>query len=129
MYSVIIHENSQLSYTTTNSFFAQSTRWEILCDCSALVVVLLFDAYANCLQVIWPLLEDTIARFDSGGMKPYWLTPARDKLSALGLLEENALWSAMSSQLFLFCWKNQIEAVRKTEILSGSEWWLVQDYW
>lgn len=79
--------------------------------------------------VIWPLLEDTIARFDSGGMKPYWLTPARDKLSTLGLLGENALWSELSSKLFLFCWKNQVEAVRKTELLSGYEWWLIQDYW
>ena len=72
--------------------------------------------------VIWPLLDDSIGRFNTEtGMKPYWLTPSRDKLAAQGLLSENALWSAMSNKLFLFCWKNQIEAVRKTAMLSGYE--------
>jgi hypothetical protein len=56
------------------------------------------------------------------------LTPALDKLAATGLLGENALWKQRSNQLFLFCWKNKLEAVRKTEKLSGYEWWLIQDY-
>jgi hypothetical protein len=75
------------------------------------------------------MMDDSINSFAEGGMKPYWLTPSRDKLAALGLLGENTVWSAASNKLFLFCWKNQIEAVRKTEMLSGYQWWLIQDYW
>lgn len=72
--------------------------------------------------VIWPLLDDSITQFDETAMKPYWLRPSREKLAAMGLLGENALWSAMSAKLFLFCWKNQVEAVRKTSLISGYEW-------
>ena len=46
-----------------------------------------------------------------------------------GLLGENAMWSASSRRLFLFCWKDKIEAVRKTKRISGYEWWLLQDFW
>ena len=76
----------------------------------------------------FPLLDDEIARFKDN-IKPYWLTPVRGNLTAKGLLQENAVWSRSSSQLFAFCWKNNIEALRKTEQVSGYEWWLLQDFW
>ena len=67
----------------------------------------------------FPLLDDEISRFRDN-IKPYWLTPVRGNLTAKGLLQENAVWSRSSSQLFAFCWKNNIEALRKTEQISGS---------
>ena len=76
----------------------------------------------------FPLLDAEIARF-TDNIKPYWLTPVRGNLSANGLLQENAQWSQASRQLFVFCWKNQLEALRKTEQVSGYEWWLLQDFW
>lgn len=51
------------------------------------------------------------------------------KVTANGLLAENALWSAASNRLYLFCWKDKLEALRKTEKISGYEWWLLQDFW
>jgi len=78
--------------------------------------------------VIWPALDEQIAEF-KGVLKPYWLAPARDHLQKVGLLGENKLWTYNSRQLYLFCWKNSMEALRKTEKISGYEWWLVQDYW
>jgi|EP01047_Picozoa_sp_COSAG01_P102997 hypothetical protein len=43
-----------------------------------------------------------------------------------GLLPENSLWSARSNRLYLFCWKDKMEALRKSEKVSGNEWWLLQ---
>ena len=34
------------------------------------------------------MLEQEIAQFQHA-MKPYWLTPAREKMNAIGLLSEN----------------------------------------
>jgi hypothetical protein len=78
--------------------------------------------------VSWPMLEDQISRFQHN-IKPYWLTPPLAAVTATGLLSENAQWSAASNKLFLFCWKNKLEALRKTEKISGNEWWLLQDFW
>ena len=52
--------------------------------------------------VSWPLLEDQISRFHHN-IKPYWLTPPLAKVKEHGLLAENALWSAKSNRLYLFC--------------------------
>ena len=76
----------------------------------------------------WPLLEDQISRFHHN-IKPYWLTPPLAKVKEHGLLAENAMWSAASNRLYLFCWKDKLEALRKTEKVSGNEWWLLQDFW
>jgi hypothetical protein len=78
--------------------------------------------------VSWPLLGDQIGRFVDN-IKPYWLTPPLAAVTQAGLLGENALWSERSNRLYLFCWKDQLEAVRKSEKISGYEWWLLQDYW
>ena len=81
--------------------------------------------------VSWPMLEDEISRF-AHNIKPYWLTPAYNKIASKNssiALSENVLWSAASNRLFLFCWKDKMEALRKTEKISGNEWWLLQDYW
>lgn len=54
--------------------------------------------------VSWPLLDDQISRFVDN-IKPYWLTPARDKLASEAggkLLAENAQWTAASNKLFMY---------------------------
>lgn len=61
--------------------------------------------------VSWPLLEDQISRFHHT-IKPYWLTPPLAAVTAHGLLAENALWSARSNRLFLYCWKDKLEVRR-----------------
>lgn len=78
--------------------------------------------------VSWPLLRDQISRFRDN-IKPYWLTPPLAAVAKAGLLGENEVWSARSNRLYLFCWKDQIEAIRKSEKISGNEWWLLQDFW
>ena len=74
------------------------------------------------------MLDKQIEMFEKhDGVKPFWLTPARDKLQAIGLLGENDAWTARSNALFVYCWKSKVEAVRKTARLSGYEWWLINE--
>lgn len=61
--------------------------------------------------------------------KPFWLTPARDKMAKLGLLGEADLWARNSERLYLLCHKLNIEDLRKNPFASGHQWWLFQDYW
>jgi beta-galactosidase/beta-glucuronidase len=81
----------------------------------------------------FPDVEAQIPRWTGGPMKPWWLTPVRDSLASRGLLggnsseEGGALWAARSNRMFVFAWKDRMEAMRKTEQLSGYEWWLLQD--
>ena len=78
--------------------------------------------------VSWPRLDLQISEF-TDNIRPYWLQPARDHLEQISLLQENDLWWGCSNKLYTFCWKNSLEAVRKTEKISGNEWWLLQDFW
>ncbi len=71
---------------------------------------------------------DAIERF-RGTLKPFWMTAGRDKLQALGLLDEAERWAAASERLYLLCHKANIEALRANPFLSGYHWWLFQDYW
>ena len=70
---------------------------------------------------------------EHGAMKPWWLSPIRDSLASRGLLgngsaqDSGALWAARSNKMYVFAWKDRMEAMRKTEALSGYEWWLLQD--
>ena len=75
------------------------------------------------------MLDRQIARWQRTALKPYWLAGARQRLASLGLQHENALWTAKSQELYLFCWKTTMEEIRKTRQLSGSEWWLLSDYY
>ncbi|MBM4038757.1 MAG: hypothetical protein FJ290_09600 [Planctomycetes bacterium] len=61
--------------------------------------------------------------------KPFWLTPAREKIEKLGLLGEAELWARNSERLYLLCHKLNIEDLRKNPFASGHQWWLFQDYW
>ena len=61
--------------------------------------------------------------------KPFWLTPAREKMQKLGLLGEAELWARNSERLYLLCHKLNIEDLRKNPFASGHQWWLFQDYW
>jgi len=61
--------------------------------------------------------------------KPFWLTPAREKMAKLGLLGEAELWARNSERLYLLCHKLNIEDLRKNPFASGHQWWLFQDYW
>ena len=49
--------------------------------------------------VSWPMLDEEIGRFQHA-MKPYWLTPAREKMNAISLLSENQLWTEHSNALY-----------------------------
>ena len=70
-------------------------------------------------------------------MKPWWLTSVRDSLASRGLLGSNAsyaedtgaVWAARSARMYMFAWNDRMEAMRKTNELSGYEWWLLQDFW
>jgi len=71
---------------------------------------------------------DQIALFQHN-FKPFWLEPARAKLEKLGLLGEAGLWARNSERLYLLCHKLNIEDLRKNPLISGHQWWLLQDYW
>ena len=79
----------------------------------------------------YPRLQSLIAEFESTGtaIRPFWLTPARDKLNASGLLDQVDAWATASEQLYVLCWKIDIEDQRHNSMLSGYTWWLIQDYW
>ena len=64
--------------------------------------------------------------FEGGATKPFWLSPVRDKLQANGLLNESRMWHERSNKMYVFAWKDRMEAIRKTVQLSGYEWWLLQ---
>jgi hypothetical protein len=85
----------------------------------------------------FPDVEVQIPKWADGPMKPWWLTPIRDSLTSRGMLGSNAtyaedtgaVWAARSARMYLFAWKDRMEAMRKTNELSGYEWWLLQDFW
>eukprot|EP01052_Picozoa_sp_SAG31_P001085 SAG31_NODE_35_length_31836_cov_10.841352_4_plen_1036_part_00 len=85
----------------------------------------------------FPDVEVQIPRWAHGPMKPWWLTSVRDSLASRGLLGSNAsyaedtgaIWAARSARMYMFAWKDRMEAMRKTKELSGYEWWLLQDFW
>eukprot|EP01051_Picozoa_sp_SAG22_P006514 SAG22_NODE_429_length_10587_cov_22.842582_7_plen_538_part_00 len=77
----------------------------------------------------WPDLDRMISRWNTTDLRPYFLTGARERLGAIGLLAENTVWTNRSQALFLFCMKTTLEEVRKTSALSGTEWWLLSDYY
>ena len=85
--------------------------------------------YANRgFQNTYPRLLSLIAEFEATGtaIRPFWLTPARDRLNASGLLGEVDAWAMASEQLYVLCWKIDIEDQRHNSMLSGYEWWLLQ---
>jgi hypothetical protein len=79
----------------------------------------------------YPRLQSLIEKFDSSGttIRPYWLSPAVAKLNASGLLAEAEDWAVASEQLYVECWKIDVEDQRHNVMVSGYEWWLLQDYW
>lgn len=62
-----------------------------------------------------------------GGLRPYWLTQARDLARSKGVLAEYPAWLAASYQLQAACFKSNMEAARRSR-LSGTSVWLFQDY-
>ncbi len=77
--------------------------------------------------VTFPRL-DQITLFKNN-IKPFWLTPVRERLTQNGLLKEAGLWARNSEKLYLLCHKINTEAIRRNPYLSGYHWWLFQDYW
>ena len=79
----------------------------------------------------FPRIQSLIDFFNASGapVLPYWLTPAQSKLNASGLLSEVDAWATASEQLYVLCWKIDIEDQRRNSMMSGYEWWLVTDYW
>ncbi len=62
-------------------------------------------------------------------IKPFWLTPLRDRLQEIGLLDEAPKWSEKSEKLYYLCHKINTEALRKNPLISGYHWWLLQPWW
>jgi hypothetical protein len=69
----------------------------------------------------YPRLTSLIAAFNSSGttIRPYWLSPGYDKLQALGLLHEEESWATASEQLYVLCWKIDVEDQRRNTQMSG----------
>lgn len=78
----------------------------------------------------FPRIQSLVNVFNSSGapVRPYWLTPAQLKLNASGLLDEVDAWATASEQLYVQCWKIDVEDQRRNVMMSGYEWWLVTDY-
>ena len=72
----------------------------------------------------YPRLVSLIAEFESSKttIRPFWLSGAVAKLSASGLLAETDMWSLASEQLYVQCWKIDVEGQRHNSMLSGYEW-------
>jgi hypothetical protein len=62
-------------------------------------------------------------------IKPFWLTPGKEKLEKLGLSQEADLWAEKSERLYTLLQKHNYESLRTNPFLSGYHWWLFQDYW
>lgn len=79
----------------------------------------------------FPRINALMEKFNSSGttIKPFWLSHAKDQLDALGLLDENDAWATATERLYAMCWKIDIEDLRRNQMISGYEWWTIQDYW
>ena len=55
-------------------------------------------------------------------IRPYWLSPSLAKLKNAGLLHEEEAWAVASEQLYVLCWKMDIEDQRRNVMMSGYEW-------
>ncbi|MBE3135481.1 MAG: hypothetical protein IMZ55_18595, partial [Acidobacteria bacterium] len=60
----------------------------------------------------FPRLDQFAAFTDN--VKPYWTGPGIDKMTKLGLADEAAAWARKSERLYLFCHKNDLEALRRS---------------
>lgn len=56
--------------------------------------------------------------FESSGttIRPYWLSPAWRKLNASNLLHEVDAWATASEQLYVLCWKIDVEASANSHV-------------
>lgn len=63
------------------------------------------------------------------GIRPFWLSSAREQLGANGLLPEAPRWLRNSSLLQAACFKLETEDLRWSPYSDGHALWLFQDYW
>lgn len=72
----------------------------------------------------FPRVTQLIKAFNESGttIRPYWLSPSFEKLNATGLLDEEEAWAVASEQLYVLCWKMDIEDQRRNSMISGYEW-------
>lgn len=79
----------------------------------------------------FPRIQSLIDFFNASAapVRPYWLTPAQSKLNTSGLLSEVDAWATASEQLYVLCWKIDVEDQRRNSMMTGYEWWLITDYW
>merc|ERR1712216_250558 len=77
----------------------------------------------------FPRMDVLLDKFKNSGttIKPYWLNEAREHLASLDLLKENEAWATATERLYAMCWKIDIEDLRRNPMLSGYEWWTIQD--
>jgi hypothetical protein len=69
----------------------------------------------------YPRLQSLLDQFKSSGSvaKPYWASDALTKLNASGLLHEADAWATASEQLFVLCWKIDVEDQRHNTMITG----------
>lgn len=79
----------------------------------------------------FPRIQSLIDFFNTSEapVRPYWLTPSQTKLKSSGLLAEVDAWATASEQLYVLCWKIDVEDQRRNLMMTGYEWWLITDYW
>jgi hypothetical protein len=79
----------------------------------------------------YPRINSLLKKWDTSGaaVLPFWISPAQTKLKASGLLAEAEAWATASEQLYVLCWKIDVEDQRHNTMISGYQWWLIQDYW
>ncbi len=68
-------------------------------------------------------------RFFERSLKPFWLDWGRNNYEQLGLLAEAERFAHHSERLYALLHKTNLEALRKNPWISGSHWWLFQDFW
>jgi len=73
----------------------------------------------------YPRIQSVLKYFNSSGsvVKPYWLASALTKLNGSGLLAEADAWATASEQLYVLCWKIDVEDQRHNVQMTGYEWW------
>ena len=107
-----MHTHASPSTSTSTSRPPATFRWGCFSFCFTRItcVRLVWHPailiYANRgFQNTYPRLLSLIAEFEATGtaIRPFWLTPARDRLNASGLLGEVDAWATASEQLYVLC--------------------------
>lgn len=69
----------------------------------------------------YPRINSLLKKWDASeaAVRPYWISPAQSKLNASGLLAEAEAWATASEQLYVLCWKIDVEDQRHNTMITG----------